>query len=538
MYFFNSLTKKYVCVGLIATILTAGFTFASFWITSNIGNDAVRINLAGSERKRLVKLENIIIAASSNKNRSFEQALYLAEINTFEEILTGLKDGSQTLNLKPIRHKGLSLQLNKLIDKWTASVKPELVLTAKTIQAGGTIKVERLHTVINLYCDEIDAFVSSIVTKSEMQIQLFDRIRLWLISAVVIFFVMGIYFTESNLVIPLKRLLKAANEMEQGRLDTRVAATSFDEIGELGQKFNSMAHTLQLYIDENSKKLNLLNMMNKKAEEMVNEATQELQLTNKELIIAKEMADAANRAKSQFLANMSHELRTPLNAIIGFSEMLNLGLVGDLQKDQKEYINDIFESGHMLLSLINDILDLSKIEADKHDLKLADTDIRTAIGRAMSLFKDKAAKRNLTLTEQISDDVHTVYADDRRLGQVILNLISNAVKFTPDGGMITIGALKAAMDGAELVEIFVKDTGPGVKAEDIPKLFTKFHQLDTTEEFQHMGTGLGLALSKKLIEAQGGTIRVVSQWTKGAEFRFTIPVNKQQEASVEKSSNN
>ncbi|MBF0556957.1 MAG: hypothetical protein HQK96_20775 [Nitrospirae bacterium] len=260
--------------------------------------------------------------------------------------------------------------------------------------------------------------------------------------------------------------------------------------------------------------------------------------TNRELISAKEMADAANRAKSQFLANMSHELRTPLNAIIGFSEMLNIGIAGELQPDQKEYINDIFDSGHMLLSLISDILDLSKIEADKHDLKFVDVDVRTVIERIINLFKEKTLKRNLSLSTIIHDDVHTVYADERRLGQVISNLLSNAVKFTPNGGAITVGAVIINTNGRQLAEIYVKDTGPGVRAEDLSKLFTEFQQLDTTEELQHMGTGLGLALSKKLIEAQGGTIRVESQWMKGAEFRFTIPVNKQLEAGFEKNTSN
>ncbi|MBF0488021.1 MAG: HAMP domain-containing protein [Nitrospirae bacterium] len=538
MYFFNSLTKKYFWVGLVATILTASFIITSFWFTSIIENDAKRISIAGSERIRILKIEMLTVMAASRGNHSFSEATYLAEIGEFEESLMGFKNGNPTMNLKACKNKDITHRVNKLIDEWTTVVKPELLAAGENIRAGNPVATNKLHVTINSYCDDIDGLTTSIVMRSDRQFLLHDKIRLTLLASVIIFFVIGIYFTESNLVLPLKRLLRAATDMEQGRLDVRVAAKSSDEIGQLSQKFNSMAHTLQIYIDENSRRMNQLDQMNKKAEEMVNERTHELQLTNRELIIAKEMADAANRAKSQFLANMSHELRTPLNAIIGFSEMLKMGIAGELQPDQQEYINDIFDSGHMLLSLISDILDLSKIEADKHDLKLVDVDVRTAIERVINLFKEKTLKRNLSLTTIIHNDIHTVYADERRLGQVISNLLSNAVKFTPNGGAITIGAVIINTNGRQLAEIYVKDTGPGVRAEDLPKLFTEFQQLDTTEELQHMGTGLGLALSKKLIEAQGGTIRVESQWTKGAAFRFTIPVKKQLEAELEKNTGN
>ncbi|WP_420264578.1 ATP-binding protein [Candidatus Magnetominusculus dajiuhuensis] len=538
MYFFNSLTKKYFWVGLVATILTASFIITSFWFTSIIENDAKRVSVAGSERIRLLKIEMLATMAASHLSHSFAETTYLTEIGKFEESLMGFKYGNPAISLKACKNKGITQRVSKLIDEWTASVKPELLAAGTNIRVGKPVAINKLHVTINSYCDDIDDLTTSIVKRSDRQFLLHDKIRLTLLASVIIFFVMGIYFTESNLVLPLKRLLRAATDMEQGRLDVRVAAKSSDEIGQLSQKFNSMAHTLQIYIDENSRRMNQLDQMNKKAEEMVNDATHELQLTNRELIIAKEMADAANRAKSQFLANMSHELRTPLNAIIGFSEMLKMGIAGELQPDQQEYINDIFDSGHMLLSLISDILDLSKIEADKHDLKLVDVDVRTAIERVINLFKEKTLKRNLSLSTIIHDGVHTVYADERRLGQVISNLLSNAVKFTPNGGEITVGAVIINTNGRQLAEIYVKDTGPGVKAEDLPKLFTEFQQLDTTEELQHMGTGLGLALSKKLIEAQGGTIRVESQWTKGAEFRFTIPVKKQLEAGFEKNTGN
>jgi signal transduction histidine kinase len=230
--------------------------------------------------------------------------------------------------------------------------------------------------------------------------------------------------------------------------------------------------------------------------------------------------EAANRHKSEFLANMSHELRTPLNAIIGFSEVLGERLFGELNEKQAEYTDDILTSGRHLLSLINEILDLSKVEAGRMELELATFDLPLAIDNARTFVRERATKHGITLDVDVDERLGEFMGDERKIKQILLNLLSNAVKFTPEGGRIGIEARQA--DGA--VEISVSDTGIGIAPEDQPKIFEEFRQVGSDYAHKTEGTGLGLTLAKKFVELHGGKIWVESEVGKGSTFTFTLPI--------------
>jgi signal transduction histidine kinase len=232
-----------------------------------------------------------------------------------------------------------------------------------------------------------------------------------------------------------------------------------------------------------------------------------------------EQLEAASRHKSEFLANMSHELRTPLNAIIGFSEVLMQRMFGELNTKQEEYLKDIYESGRHLLSLINDILDLSKIEAGRMELELTEFDLPTAIESAMTLVRERATRRGIALQKTLDGRVGPIRADERKVRQVVLNFLSNAIKFTPEGGRIEVRAVP--VDGS--VEVSVADTGVGIAPEDQEAVFEEFRQVGSSAAKQE-GTGLGLALCRKFVELHGGTIWVTSAVGAGSTFTFTLPV--------------
>jgi signal transduction histidine kinase/DNA-binding response OmpR family regulator len=252
----------------------------------------------------------------------------------------------------------------------------------------------------------------------------------------------------------------------------------------------------------------------------------------------------ASRLKSEFLANMSHELRTPLNAVIGFSEVLKDGLAGDLEAEQREYITDIYTSGRHLLSLINDILDLSKIEAGQMSLELEPTAAATVFEHSLSIVKEKAAKRRLQLSVDVPRELGTLLIDPRKTKQILYNLLSNAVKFTPEGGRVTLRARRVAhadvegwSDSAATVlrmplpaghfqdylQIVVEDTGIGIAAEDASRLFRMFSQLDSSLAKEAEGTGLGLALVERLAKLHGGGVALASTPAQGSRLFVWLP---------------
>jgi hypothetical protein len=237
-----------------------------------------------------------------------------------------------------------------------------------------------------------------------------------------------------------------------------------------------------------------------------------------ELQVAVQQAQEADRLKSAFLATMSHELRTPLNSIIGFTGVLLQGLAGPLNAEQQKQLGMTRDSARHLLALINDVLDISKIEAGQLSLSFSSFDLRPFIEKAVQVVSPMAAKKGVDLGMEIADDVAQVTSDQRRLEQVVLNLLNNAVKFTEKGRV----RISCRTDNDHYL-VAVSDTGIGIRPKEIASLFQPFHQIDTGLSRKHEGTGLGLSISKKLMDLMGGTIDVHSQWGQGSTFTIRFP---------------
>jgi PAS domain S-box-containing protein len=250
---------------------------------------------------------------------------------------------------------------------------------------------------------------------------------------------------------------------------------------------------------------------------------QVLQEKNIELESARAAAEKTNLIKSDFLANMSHELRTPLNSVIGFSEVLQDQMFGAINEKQQEYVSNILTSGRHLLSLINDILDLSKVESGKMELELSPFSLKESLDASIIMLKEKALKGGIEIHLDLDPaaDISLV-ADQRKLKQILFNLLSNAVKFTPSAGTVHVSAGR----DEDFIEITVKDTGIGIREEDIPRLFQAFTQLESVYTKGFEGTGLGLALTRQLVELHGGRIWMESEFGSGSSFSFTIPISQ------------
>jgi signal transduction histidine kinase len=289
--------------------------------------------------------------------------------------------------------------------------------------------------------------------------------------------------------------------------------------------------------------LNELEASHEKVKSYANELELRVKERTEDFKKAKEVAEAANHAKSEFLANMSHELRTPLNHIIGFTELVVDKHFGDLNEIQEEYLNDVLHSSRHLLSLINDILDLSKVDAGKLELEPTHVNLRELLEHSLFMIKEKSTKQGIQLLTDIGELPETIVADKRKLKQILYSLLSNAVKFTPNGGSIRLTAKR--VEGYEVrgtrcrvrglqnpqpvpgdfIEISVTDTGIGVKQEDLARIFNPFEQVESSKSRRYQGVGLGLSLTKSLVELHDGKIWAESEGEeKGSTFTFIIPV--------------
>ncbi|HNR37582.1 MAG TPA: ATP-binding protein [Acidobacteriota bacterium] len=346
-----------------------------------------------------------------------------------------------------------------------------------------------------------------------------------MIQSAVLFVLLGIlgsFFFAVGITGPVKELAAAARQVGAGNLDVRVPPVrTRDELAGLASTFDSMIQNLRTTIKEKDEYAGELHRLYLDMEEKVRERTRELAEKNELLQGAVREAQAADRAKSAFLASMSHELRTPLNSIIGFSGVLLQELYGPLNENERRDITTIYNSARHLLGLINDILDISKIEAGKFELIVERVNLKpilhAVINTGAGLLKNKQIELGLTIDEPLPD----VMGDAGRIQQVLLNLVSNGIKFTRKG-QVTVSA-GLAKHNPGFVSISIRDTGIGIKPEDMPKIFTEFVQLENPTGDTQSGTGLGLSIARRFVEIMGGQLSVESQWTVGSTFTFTLP---------------
>jgi signal transduction histidine kinase len=289
------------------------------------------------------------------------------------------------------------------------------------------------------------------------------------------------------------------------------------------------SHIILLAMEDTTERKKLaadLQIAHERLESIVDNRTAELRglkTQQQELIETNRRLAEVSRTKSDFLANMSHELRTPLNSVIGFSEVLQDQLFGPINEKQKEYVNNILTSGKHLLSLINDILALAKVESGKMELELSGFSLLESLSASLMILQEKATKGGIELNLDLApeNDV-SIEADPRKFKQIMFNLVSNAVKFSTAGGTVSVAAVRAG----DFMEITVTDSGIGIKKEDIPKLFKEFNQIGSVYTKGVEGTGLGLALTKHMVELHGGRVWVKSELGTGSRFSFTSPSHK------------
>ncbi|WP_321418230.1 ATP-binding protein [uncultured Desulfobacter sp.] len=469
----------------------------------------VAVNFEQIEQESQVRMDNII----KGLNDTF------SNIKIYKSGFVCIFTGEKKILIPPIakQYEGLEQTINHytgnlLLNDLMAACKKGEVLRYKPANGPNANEFEAQisffkafdwYTFIAVPVNEVQAPAKELIARQSMIV-----LSIFLASLVAAF------YTVSKISKPLILLTKYAKELPQqdftqleedhiSKIDYLPRAYN-DEVGRLAEAFIFMKGEI---------KKNVLKT---------------IETTSAKERLERMAAENANRAKSEFLANMSHELRTPLNHIIGFTELVVDKSFGELNDVQEEYLGDVLTSSKHLLSLINDILDLSKVEAGKMELEASEADLKSLLQNSLVMVKEKSIKHGVKMTTDIDDVPDTVSIDERKIKQVIYNLLSNAVKFTPEGGHIHISAKLVSENKLnDAVEIGVKDSGIGLKKEDLKRIFDHFEQVENSASRKFQGTGLGLALTKQLVELHNGRIWAESEGEgKGSTFWIIIPITQ------------
>ncbi|MFQ5806424.1 MAG: ATP-binding protein [Phycisphaerae bacterium] len=432
----------------------------------------------------------------------------------FAQLTTNVEDAESILN-----QQGADPFVSKAFRSFLAEPKQEYVYTTRV--AGESRRFLYAHAVrVNKSClachgegstrPYLENQLAGIITVSLPADRTAEESlwnRLWLIAAGALAGILAILvfyiITQRFILSPIHDLRRVATRVADGDLDERSTVRTGDEFEQLSDSLNNMLERLRASQNEL-----------KKANKLLDQKLGEMAETNVALY-------EANRLKSEFLANVSHELRTPLTSIIGFAELLREGPQAEINARTARYAENILISGRILLEIINDLLDLAKIEAGKVDLHLETVRVEELCAALIDFARPQADKRKLRLALEADDDLPIMITDRSKVRQILFNLLSNAIKFTPDGGAV---ALRVTRDHQERVRLAVSDTGPGISPEDQAIIFDKFRQTDQSATREHHGTGLGLAIARELTRLLGGEIGVESQPGQGATFWVLLPI--------------
>jgi signal transduction histidine kinase len=439
-------------------------------LAENVASDFYRVNQRNPPRPSL--------GEAAARDKAVANAVALIGPATSAVRLGFVPPAEDKRELRAIRAKSerLSAVIRQLIDFETGATPgegpPRLRTSAEELASG----LNQLATVLaNRTTAKTDALIAQNASSYTSSRNLVIAVAA---GAIVLALLLGFVLSWS-LIGPIQRIDSRLAAIASGDFSRHVDVDNRDELGALAANVNRMNDELSRLYSE---------------------------------------LETASRHKSEFLANMSHELRTPLNAIIGFSQVLREKLFGELNEKQEEYLDDILSSAEDLLALINDVLDLSKVEAGQVELQVGPFSLREALERGVVMVRERATRDGVKVALAADPEVDIVEGDERRIRQVIFNLLSNAVKFTPAGGAVDVRATQ--LNGE--VRVSVADTGPGIALDDHQRIFEEFQQAEAGVE-QPDGTGLGLALSKRLVELHGGRIWVDSDVGKGSTFVFTLP---------------
>jgi len=499
-------TKLYLAAA-ISAVLVSTLVWLSFEFSGQVTDDIKKEEFAAELVKATTELSLVteeyltyhLPRMEAQWVSRFDSTMELVEKEDASPVLDAVRTDLASLNHSFSQLRSNYEQREALIEENASQEEIERTITFE----------ERLAGKMRLDSARITANALKIAEESRQEATATQQRANSLVSIVSAFLVLTIgtsaFVIARSITRPIEELTRGAEIIGKGDLEHRIDITSKDETGYLAQAFNEMVEKRQRAEEE-------LRKHREHLEELVEERTAELE-------IAKEQAQEADRLKSAFLATMSHELRTPLNSIIGFTGIILRGLVGPLNDEQAKQLGMVQGSAHHLLTLINDVLDISKIEAGQVEIVTEPFDARAAIEKVVRTVTPLAEKKGLALVAEVAPEVDQITSDRRRVEQILINLVNNAIKFTEHGEV----RVECQVSDRRLVTRVV-DTGIGIKPEDMGKLFEAFRQVETGLARRREGTGLGLSICQKLVEMLGGEIWAESEWGVGSTFTFTLPV--------------